>query len=101
MPDYGFLVHFEAQPGKEEDVRQFLADAKALVDAEPGTLTWFSFQSGPSTFGIFDAFNSPEERETHLNGEVRKGIERRGAELFAIPPTITPVDVIAAKLPAA
>lgn len=101
MPDYGFLVHFEALPGKEDDVQQFLADAKKLVDAEPGTLTWFAFRSGPTTFGIFDAFNSEEERQTHLDGEVRKAIERRGSELFATPPTITPVDVIAGKLPLA
>jgi quinol monooxygenase YgiN len=101
MPEYGFLVNFEARPGQEEAVAQFLVDAKALVDAEPGTLTWFSFRSGPTTFGIFDAFETEEERETHLNGEVRKAIERRGAELFGVTPTITPVDIVASKLPAA
>ncbi|MFB2598705.1 putative quinol monooxygenase [Herbiconiux sp. P17] len=101
MPAYGFFVEFEARPGQEEAVTEFLVEAKALVDAEPGTLTWFSFRSGPTSFRIFDAFETEDDRETHLNGEVRKAIERRGDELFAVPPTITPVDVIASKLPAA
>lgn len=99
MPKYGFLVNFEARAGQEAAVAQFLVDAKTMVDAEPGTLTWFSFQSGPTTFGIFDAFETEEDREFHLNGEVRQTIDRRGEELFAVPPTITPVDIIAAKLP--
>ncbi|MER6850624.1 hypothetical protein AB0A81_31530 [Streptomyces flaveolus] len=48
MPAYGFFVEFEAKPDKEEGVAQLLVDAKAkeLVDAEPGTLAWFSFRPG-------------------------------------------------------
>ncbi|WP_326834473.1 antibiotic biosynthesis monooxygenase [Amycolatopsis rhabdoformis] len=99
MPAYGFFVEFEAKPGKEEDVAQFLVDAKSLVDAEPGTLAWFSFRLGEASFRIFDAFETEEDRETHLQGEVRKQIELRGRELFAVEPRITPVDVLAAKLP--
>jgi hypothetical protein len=30
---------------------------------------------------------------------VREAIVARGEELFSVPPTITPVDVLAAKLP--
>jgi quinol monooxygenase YgiN len=99
MPAFGFLVELEARPGKEEDVAQFLIDAKALVDEEPGTLTWFSFRLGPTSFRIFDAFENEGDREAHLQGKVRDGLVARGAELFAVPPTITPVDVLAAKLP--
>ncbi|WIX77611.1 antibiotic biosynthesis monooxygenase [Amycolatopsis carbonis] len=99
MPAYGFFVEFEAKPGKEDDVAQFLVDAKSLVDAEPGTLAWFGFRLGPSSFRIFDAFETEEDREAHLQGEVRRQIELRGDELFAVPPTITPVGVLAAKLP--
>ncbi|HEY1971580.1 MAG TPA: antibiotic biosynthesis monooxygenase [Pseudonocardia sp.] len=99
MPSLGFLVEFEARPGKEADVAQFLVEAKVLVDDEPGTIAWFAFQLGPSTFRIFDAFNSEPDRQTHLHGKVRQGIEARGEELFATPPTITPVNLLAAKLP--
>ncbi|MEU1371536.1 antibiotic biosynthesis monooxygenase [Streptomyces sp. NPDC005803] len=99
MPAYGFFVEFEARPGKEEDVAQFLVDAKELVDAEPGTLAWFAFRLGPTSFRIFDAFETEEDRETHLQGKVRQQIEARGDELFSAPPTITPVDLLATKLP--
>ncbi|MEV8609193.1 antibiotic biosynthesis monooxygenase [Amycolatopsis sp. NPDC051373] len=99
MPAYGFFVEFEAKLGKEDDVAQFLTAAKSLVDAEPGTLAWFSFRLGQSSFRIFDAFETDEDREAHLQGEVRRQIELRGDELFAVPPTITPVDLLATKLP--
>ncbi|KMS85629.1 antibiotic biosynthesis monooxygenase [Streptomyces regensis] len=98
MTAYGFYVEFEASPGREEDVAQFLAGAKALVDQEPGTKAWFAFRVGTSSFRIFDAFDTEEDREAHLQGKVRQGIEAH-PELFRVPPTITPVDLIAAKLP--
>lgn len=99
MPAFGFLVEFEAQPGKEQAVADFLVEAKAMVDAEPGTRAWFSFRRGERSFGIFDAFDTEEDREVHLHGEVRTALEARGPGLFAVTPTITPVDLLAAKLP--
>jgi quinol monooxygenase YgiN len=70
-----------------------------MVEAEPGTVAWFAVRVGPRSFRIFDAFPSEDDREAHLNGEVRKAIEARADELFVAFPTITPVDVVAAKLP--
>lgn len=99
MPAYGFLVEFEARAGKEADVAGFLVDAQKLVEAEPGTLAWFAFRLGPSSFRIFDAFDSEDDRQAHLQGKVREAIEARGDELFVTPPTITPVDLLASKLP--
>jgi len=99
MPPYGFFVEFEARPGKEDDVAQFLVEAKAMVDAEPGALTWFGFRPVPSSFRIFDAFNSEDARQAHLHGKVREAIVARADELFTTPPVITPVDVLASKLP--
>jgi quinol monooxygenase YgiN len=101
VPPYGFYVEFEARPGKEAEVEQFLREAKLLVDAEPGTLTWFTFRLGPSSFRIFDAFNSENDRQAHFDGKVREAIMARNDELFATTPVITPVDVLASKLPRA
>jgi quinol monooxygenase YgiN len=83
----------------QDHVARFLVEAKDLVDAEPGTLTWFAFRVGPTSFGIFDAFDTEDARQTHLDGKVREAIEQRAEELFSTPPTITPVDLLAAKLP--
>jgi quinol monooxygenase YgiN len=98
MPPVGFVVELQAQPGKQEAVAAFLTDAKKLVDEEPGTLLWFAFRSGPTSFGIFDVFDDEANRDVHLHGEVRKALEARGPELFGAEPVITPVDVLAAKL---
>jgi quinol monooxygenase YgiN len=100
MPTLGFLVTLQAKPGKESDVADFLVAAKLLVDAEPGTLTWFAFRTDPTSFRIFDAFDTEDDRQVHLHGQVRQQLEAHGAELFSTQPEIIPVDIIAAKLPA-
>jgi hypothetical protein len=41
-----------------------------LVNAEPGTVTWFAIEEGPSSFAIFDTFNDEAGRDAHLNGKV-------------------------------
>jgi quinol monooxygenase YgiN len=99
VPSLGFLVEMEARPGKEDDVAKFLVDAQALVEAEPGTLAWFAFRAGPTSFRIFDAFGSEDDRQTHLHGKVRDALVARADELFSVPPRITPVDLLATKLP--
>jgi hypothetical protein len=41
------------------------------------------------------------DRQAHFHGKVREAIIARADELFATPPVITPVDVLASKLPGA
>jgi quinol monooxygenase YgiN len=54
---------------------------------------------GPSTFGIFDAFPNEAGRQAHLTGQVAAALMAKAGELFAKPPSIEKVDVLAAKLP--
>jgi len=54
---------------------------------------------GPSTFGIFDAFPDEAGRQAHLSGKVAAALMANAAELFAEPPSIEKVDVLAAKVP--
>lgn len=93
------LVRLEAKPGKEADVADFLRSGLPLVQAEPETTAWFGIQLGPSTFGIFDAFPDESGRQAHLAGKVAAALKDRGDELFAEPPTMEQVEVLAAKLP--
>jgi quinol monooxygenase YgiN len=99
MTGVGFLVELEARAGKESELAAFLQDAKTLVDAEPGTIYWFAFRRGPSSFAIFDVFSDDDARTVHLHGEVRKALEARGPEFLGAQPVITPVDVEAWKVP--
>jgi quinol monooxygenase YgiN len=101
MVRLGLFVRMEAKPGKEAEVESFLRGGLSLVEAEPGTTTWFAIRFGPSTFGIFDAFEGEEGRRAHLSGQVAAALMQRADDLFVRPPAIEQVDVLAAKLPQA
>ena len=92
----GLFVRLEAASGREDDLAEFLRSAQALVEDEPGTVVWYAIRFGPSTFGIFDAFEDDEGRQAHLNGAVAKGLGDN-AELFASDPAIEQVEVLASK----
>ena len=99
MVKVGLYVRVEAKPGKESDVEEFFRSGLSIVEAEPDTTTWFAIRFGPSTFGIFDAFADENGRQAHLSGRLASALVQRAGELFTQPPSIEPVDVLAAKLP--
>ncbi|MCU1426585.1 MAG: antibiotic biosynthesis monooxygenase [Actinomycetia bacterium] len=92
------LVRFDALPGREADVEDFLNQGLALVEQEPKTVRWFALRFGPSSFGIFDAFPDDEARQVHLNGAVGKALGENIGKLFK-EPTIEAVDIVAEKVP--
>jgi quinol monooxygenase YgiN len=100
MVKVSFLARVVAKPGKEEEVAQFLAGALPLAQAERATVVWFAFRLSKNEFGIFDAFPDEAGRKAHLNGPIAAALMAKAGELFAEPPRIDPVDVLAAKLPA-
>jgi quinol monooxygenase YgiN len=100
MTKVALYVRLEAKPGKEAEVADFLRSGVELVKQEPKTTAWFGIQMGPSTFGIFDAFPDEEGRHAHLAGKVAAALTSQANELFAQPPDIQQVDVLADKLPA-
>lgn len=99
MVKVALFVRLEAKPGKEKEVENFLLDGLPIVEEEPATTAWFGIRLGPSTFGIFDAFPDEADRQAHLSGKVAAALMAKAAELFAKPPSIEKVDVLAAKLP--
>ena len=76
-----------------------IGDGLPLVQAERKTVAWFGIRLGPATFGIFDAFPDEDGRNAHLAGKVAAALMATASELFASPPSIEKVDVLAAKLP--
>jgi quinol monooxygenase YgiN len=99
MVKLALFVRLEARPGKEAAVADFLAGALPLANAEPGTRAWFALKFGPSTFGVFDAFQDEAGRQAHLSGPIAAALMANAAELLATPPEIERVDLLAAKLP--
>lgn len=99
MTNLALYVQLEAQPGKEQQLADFLTNARSLVEAEAATTAWFAMRMGPTTFGIFDAFTDERGREAHLVGEVAKALMAKAPELLANTPQIHKIDVLADKLP--
>ena len=97
MVTVGLFVRLEAKPGKEAAVADFLRGALPLVQTESATNPWFAVQMGPSTFGIFDAFPDDAGRQTHLSGPIGAALREKASELFAQPPAIEKLDVLASK----
>src|SRR5947208_906735 len=98
MVTTGLYVRLEAKPGKEKDVEVFLREALPVVRSEPDTTAWFAMRMGPSTFGIFDVFPNETGRRAHLSGQVAAALNAKAPELFAQPPAIEKLDIVAAKL---
>ena len=101
MSKVALYVPLEAKPGKEKEVADFLKSALPLVNAEPGTVTWFAIQEGPSSFAIFDTFNDEAGRDAHLNGKVAAALIEKAkvGDLFAKTPDIHKLEILADKLP--
>jgi quinol monooxygenase YgiN len=97
MDRFGILALLEAKQGKETEVAEFLKSARPLVLEEAGTSTWFAFQTGPSSFGIFDTFADETGRDAHLMGAVAKALFAKAPELFAGEPQIRMADLLATK----
>jgi quinol monooxygenase YgiN len=97
MAKFALLATLEAKHGKEAEVEAFLKSALPLAQQEKGTIRWFAFKSGPSTFHIYDTFEEEAGRDAHLNGAIAQALMAKASELLALPPDIKKVDVLAEK----
>lgn len=97
MEKFAVLVRVEAKAGKEEEVSAFLKSALPLAIGETDTVRWYALRLGPSTFGIFDTFESTEGRQAHLNGQIAAALMANASALLSKEPVIEMVDLIAVK----
>ncbi|MFE2854567.1 putative quinol monooxygenase [Streptomyces lavendulae] len=98
MPQTGLLARIEAKPEHAAQVQELLQNAVELARQEAQTVSWYSFRSGPTSFGVFDTFNDEAGRQAHLNGRIAAALMEIAPTLLASPPEIQEVDVLAAKL---
>ncbi len=97
MVKLALYAHMEAKPGKEAEVEAFLKSALPLVEAEPGTRTWYALTLGRGMYAIVDTFDDEAGRDAHLNGKVAAALMARASELFSRPPSISKLEILAAK----
>jgi len=97
MEKFALLARVEAKPGKETQVLEFLKSALPLAQDEAQTVRWYALQLGPSTFGIFDTFETEEGRDAHLNGQIAAALMANASELLSTAPVIEKVNLLAVK----
>ena len=101
MDKFAILALLEAKPGKEAEVEAFLKSAQPLAVSETATTTWYAVRLGPSRFGIFDTFPDEAGRTAHVTGPIAKALFAKAQELFAVPPQVEMLEILAAKTPTA
>lgn len=98
MTKHALYVPLKAKPGKEQELAAFLRSAVPLVNDEPGTISWYAIQEGPSSFAIFDTFDDEDGREAHLTGKVAAALMAKADELLEKAPDIYKLEILADKL---
>jgi quinol monooxygenase YgiN len=97
MLKFALYAHLEAKAGKEAEIESMLKSAQPLAMKEPGTKTWYAFAEAPGHYGIFDTFEDEAARQAHLDGAIAKILMEKADELFAKPPQIHKIQVLASK----
>src|SRR5271156_4320005 len=93
----GLLALLEAKPGKGDELGAFLEAGRALAVAETGTVTWYAFKISETEYGIFDSFETEDDRQAHIDGEIPTALGTVAEDLLAKSPDIRKVDIIAVK----
>ena len=94
----GLVLTFEAKKGHEQQVEQFLRDARALVLEEPDTTAWFAIHTDDDKYGIFDVFPDHGGRLKHLTGHVPRELAKHALSLLGSLPDPDLLDVLAENL---
>jgi quinol monooxygenase YgiN len=94
----GLFIRVEAKPDKVEEVEERFKQVVDIVRKEGKAAAWFALRLGPTTFAIYDAFYNDADRQAHLDAN-GPALRTAGAELFAEPPTVEHIDVVASLLP--
>ena len=97
MMKLALFARFEAKPGKEKDVENFLAKALEMASREPTTLMWFALKLESRVYGVFDAFADEKGRQTHFTGPIAKALMESTPDLFVTPPSIEKIELLGIK----
>ncbi len=97
MVKLGISIRLEAKLGKEKETAEFLKSALPLAMQELGTINWYVVKYSPTTFGIFDTFETEDARHAHHTGPIAKALMEKAPELLAVPPVIELIEILAVK----
>jgi quinol monooxygenase YgiN len=95
MVTIGISIRLEAKPGKENETAELLKSALSLQ--EQGTINWYVVKYSPTTFGIFDTFETADARHAHHTGSIAHALMAKATDLLAVPPVIELTEILALK----
>src|SRR5438270_10191036 len=99
MTTRGLLLRLESALGKDAEVEEFLRSSIPLLRQDGTVTACFGLRFGRSEYGIFTAFPDDSGRDSYLAGPIGKATSDRLGTLFAGPPQLMRLDVLASKLP--
>jgi quinol monooxygenase YgiN len=94
----GFLIRYEVKSGKEAVAESYLQEALSAVQKQSGTMAWYAFRLGPTTFGIFDVFPNEESRQANFDDGAAR-VKEKDSGMIEDTFVIEKFDVLAARLP--
>lgn len=94
----GLLLSLRAKKGHEADVEQFLRDAQAQVQVEPGTCAWFALRWPERRYGVVGVFPDHAARTAHITGRVSRELARHALKLLGGVPSMDRFDVLASHI---
>jgi quinol monooxygenase YgiN len=97
MAKLALYVRLIPKPGKESEVEAFLKQGAVMAGDEPGTINWYGIKEDDGAYSVFDTFDDEAGREAHLSGEIAKALMASADELFAEPPRINRISLLAEK----
>ena len=98
MISKALLFRMESQTD-EDTMDTFLEDLGAEVSWEKTTLAWFGIRYMRGEFGVFVVFPDAAARDAHLDGAAAAKVFAAEHRLLMGPPKVTPMEVLAHKMP--
>ncbi len=94
----GFLIRYEVKSGKEAVAESYLQEALSAVQKQSGTMAWYAFRLGSTTFGVFDVFPNEESRQANFDDGAAR-VKEKDSGMIEDTFVIEKFDVLGTKLP--
>jgi hypothetical protein len=93
MAKSGLMVTFEARPGKEIELEEFLESGLHLLNGNRNS-SLYAMRVGHSSYAIIDTSDG-KEQQPQTDAEFSKALYNKAGHLFASNPKVQPVHVLA------
>jgi hypothetical protein len=98
LPDFDGLVIEGRTPSHWQVGMKQEQEALSAVQKQSGTMAWYAFRLGPTTFGVFDVFPNEESRQANFDDGAAR-VKEKDSGMIEDTFVIEKFDVLAARLP--